>query len=194
MINVDLKNALIFENKKEWRIWLENNHAKLNEIWLIHYNKSSNKKSINHYDAVEEALCFGWIDSTLKKIDKERYVLRYTPRKEKSVWSKINKETAEKMVLLGKMTESGLKTINSAKKHGLWKIAYTNKLKGKLPSDLKKALIIDKTAWNNFQNFANSYRNMYIGWIKNAKTDITRTKRISEVVQRSKENKKPGIK
>jgi len=153
MIKVNLNNTLLFENKKKWRIWLENHHSKKNEIWLIHYKKSSNKKSINHYDAVEEALCFGWIDSTLKKIDEERYVLRYTPRKEKSVWSKINKETAEKMILLGKMTDSGLKTINLAKKHGLWKLAYTNKVKEKIPSDLQKALIIDKTAWNNFQNF-----------------------------------------
>jgi len=193
MINVDLNNALLFENKKEWRKWLVSNHSKLKEIWLIHYKKSSDKKNINHYDAVEEALCFGWIDSTLKRIDDERYVLRYTPRKEKSVWSKINKETAERMILLGKMTESGFVTIDLAKKHGLWEKAYTNKVKEELPSDLKKALCSDKIAWNNFQNFANSYRNMYIGWVKNAKTDITRTKRISEVVKRSKDNKKPGI-
>ena len=151
MINIRLNDPLLFENKKEWRKWLEKNHAKLNEIWLIHYKKSSNKKSINHYDAVEEALCFGWIDSTLKKIDEERYILRYTPRKRKSVWSKINKETAEKMILQGKMTESGLVKINLAKKHGLWKTAYTNKVKEKLPSDLKKALIVDKIAWNNLK-------------------------------------------
>lgn len=193
MINVDLNNALLFENKKEWRKWLVSNHSKLKEIWLIHYKKSSDKKSINHYDVVEEALCFGWIDSTLKRIDDERYVLRYTPRNEKSVWSKINKETAERMILIGKMTKSGFVAIDFAKKHGLWEKAYTNKVKEKLPSDLQKALFSDKIAWNNFQNFANSYRTMYIGWIKNAKTDITRTKKISEVVKRSKDNKKPGI-
>ena len=193
MDNVDLNNALLFENKREWRGWLEINHLKLKEIWLIHYKKASNKKSITHYDAVEEALCFGWIDSTLKRIDEERYVLKYTPRKKKSVWSKINKETAERMILLEKMTESGLAAITLAKKNGLWEIAYSNKVKEKLPLDLKKALYSDKIAWDNFQNFANSYRNMYIGWVKNAKTDMTRTKRICEVVKRSKENKKPGI-
>jgi uncharacterized protein YdeI (YjbR/CyaY-like superfamily) len=193
MININLNKALLFENKKEWREWLEHNHSKFKEIWLIHYKKVSNKKSITHNDSVEEALCFGWIDSTLKKIDEERYVLRYTPRKEKSVWSKINKETAEKMIKQGRMRQPGFEAINSAKKHGLWDTAYTNKVKEKLPSDLKKALNSDKIAWNNFQNFANSYRNMYIGWIKNAKTVITRTKRINEVVKRSKENKKPGV-
>jgi uncharacterized protein YdeI (YjbR/CyaY-like superfamily) len=193
MIDVDLNKTILFEDKKKWREWLEKNHLKYNEIWLIHYKKNSSKRSINHCDAVEEALCFGWIDSTLKKIDEERYILRFTPRKKKSVWSKINKETAEKMILLGKMTQSGFDTIDIAKKQGLWETAYTNKVKDRLPSDLKKALVLDKVAWNNFQNFANSYRNMYIGWIKNAKTDTTRLKRINEVVKRSRENKKPGV-
>ena len=135
MIDINLDNALLFENKKEWRKWLESNHDKLKEIWLIHYKKSSNKKSINHFDAVEEALCFGWIDSTLKKIDEERYILRYTPRKEKSVWLKINKETAERLISLGKMMGPGLEKINLEKKHGLWNTAYTNKVKEKIPSD-----------------------------------------------------------
>ena len=193
MIDDDFKKTLLFEDKKKWRDWLEKNHLKYNEIWLTHYKKNSNKKSIKQRDAVEEAICFGWIDSTLKKIDEERYILRYTPRKKKSVWSKINKDTAEKMILLGKMTQSGYDTINIAKKQGLWETAYTNKVKDRLPSDLKRALVLDKIAWNNFQNFANSYRNMYIGWIKNAKTDKTRLKRINEVVKRSKENKKPGV-
>jgi len=193
MIEYNLNEALLFRNKEKWRRWLEDNHNKFKEIWLIHYKKSSNKKSITHYDAVGEALCFGWIDSTLKRIDEERFILRYTPRKNKSVWSKINKETAEKMILQGKMTQAGLEKINSAKKNGLWKKAYTNKIREELPSDLEKALNFDKVALNNFQNFANSYRNMYIGWVKNAKTSETRIKRINEVVKRSKENKKPGI-
>jgi uncharacterized protein YdeI (YjbR/CyaY-like superfamily) len=193
MIKFDLNNALLFKKKEEWRKWLEQNHLKFKEIWLIHYKKSSNKKNLTHHDAVEEALCFGWIDSTLKKIDEDRYILRYTPRKNKSVWSKINKETAERMIMQGKMTQEGLEKINLAKKNGLWKIAYTNKIRDKLPSDLEKYLHSDKIAWENFQKFANSYRNIYIGWVKNAKTDITRLKRIKEVVKRSRENKKPGI-
>jgi len=193
MIKFDLNNALLFENKNEWRKWLEGNHFKFKNIWLIHYKKSSNKNNLTHFDAVEEALCFGWIDSTLKRIDEERYILRYTPRKNKSVWSKINKETAERMILQGKMTQAGLEKIKSAKKNGLWKTAYTNKIRDKLPSDLEKSLQSDKIAWENFQNFANSYRNMYIGWVKNAKTVKTRSKRIDEVVKRSRENKKPWV-
>jgi len=160
---------------------------------MPYYKKKSDKKSVNHFDAVEEALCFGWIDSKLKRIDEERFILRYTPRKGKSVWSKINRDAAEKMIMLGKMTGAGLKKINLAKKQGLWDSAYTNLKKDRLPSDLKKALLENKEAWNNFRNFANSYRNTYIGWVKSAKTDETRKKRIREVVKRSITNKKPGI-
>ena len=190
---IELENALFFKNRDEWRNWLEKNHRTINEVWLIHYKKSSGKKGLNHFNAVEEAICFGWIDGKLKKIDEQRFILRYSTRKSKSVWSKINKENAEKMISLGKMTQAGLNKIEEAKKQGFWDNAYTNLVKERLPSDLKNALIVNKKAWNNFQQFANSYRNMYIGWVKNAKTEETRKKRISEVVKNSLENKKTVI-
>lgn len=159
-------------------------------MWLIHYKKSSSRNSISHIDAVEEALCFGWIDSKLIKIDKDRFVLKYSPRKSKSVWSKINKEKAEELTTLGKMTQSGLDKIEEAKTHGLWDSTYTNKVKERIPLDLKQALIINNKAWYNFQHFANSYRNMYILWVNGAKTQETREKRISEVVKYLEVNKK----
>jgi uncharacterized protein YdeI (YjbR/CyaY-like superfamily) len=193
MTNRELATALLFKNRDEWRCWLEKNHTQFSEVWLIHYKKSSGKQSVNHVDAVEEALCFGWIDSKLKKIDDERFILRYSPRRSKSVWSQINKEKAEKMSSLGKMTPAGFDKIEEAKKHGFWDAAYTNLVKERLPSDLKKALMVNEKAWDNFQNFANSYRNMYIGWVKNAKTEKTRKKRIAEVVKRSLYNRKPGV-
>ena len=96
--------------------WLKKNHTTLTEVWLIHYKKSSSNESVNHFDAVEEALCFEWIDSKLKKIDDERFILKYSPRKPQSVWLKINKATAEQMVSLGKMTRAGLEKIEVAKK------------------------------------------------------------------------------
>jgi uncharacterized protein YdeI (YjbR/CyaY-like superfamily) len=192
MTDVELSNALFFNHRDEWRSWLEKNHTTLSEVWLIHYKKSSVKNNLNHFDAVEEALCFGWIDSKLKKIDEERFILRYSPRKSKSVWSKINKKTAEKMISLGKMTMTGFEKIEEAKKNGLWDTAYTNLVKERLPKDLKKTLLENKIAWDNFQQFANSYRNTYIGWVNGAKTEKTRKKRIYEVVKRSLKNKKPG--
>jgi len=190
---MNLNSPLHFKNRNEWRSWLEKNHNKSNEVWLIHYKKYSSKKSINHIDAVDEALCFGWIDSKLKKIDEERFILKYSPRKSKSVWSKINKEKAEELISSEKMTQAGLDKIEEAKRQGLWDTAYTNKLKERLPSDLKQALMKDDKAWYNFQHFANSYRNMYIGWVKGAKTEETRERRTREVVKRSLKNKKPGI-
>jgi uncharacterized protein YdeI (YjbR/CyaY-like superfamily) len=189
----ELASAKLFKNKVEWRDWLEKNHTTKDGIWLIHYKKKSKKHSVSHSDAVEEALCFGWIDSKLKRIDEERYILRYTPRKGKSVWSKINKDAAEKMIKFGKMTDAGIEKIKIAKKQGLWETAYTNLKKDRLPSDLKIALSENKIARKNFNNFANSYRNSYIGWVKGAKTEETKKRRIKEVVKRSILNKKPGI-
>lgn len=191
--SMNVEEALVFKTRNGWRRWLEKHHKETKEIWLIHYKKQSRKHSITHFEAVEEALCFGWIDSTLKKIDEERFILRYTPRKSKSVWSKINKEKAEEMIRTGKMTPAGLEKIAEAKKRGLWDGAYTNKVKERIPFDLKQALMSDGEAWENFQGFANSYRNMYCGWVKNARTTETRQKRIAEVVHRSHLNKKPGI-
>jgi len=190
---MNLENALSFNNRNEWRTWLEKNHTTKKEVWLVHYKKRAKKGRLNHIDAVEEALCFGWIDSKLKKIDEDRFILKYSPRKSKSVWSKINKEKAEAMNISGKMTKAGLDKIEEAKKHGLWDTAYTNKVKERIPADLKQALLADGTAWDNFHGFANSYRNMYCGWVKAAKTKETRERRIAEVVRRSRQNKKPGV-
>lgn len=191
MAQIDIGNALLFKSRDEWRSWLEKNHVILEGVWLIHFKKSLGKKSLNHVDAVEEALCFGWIDSTLKKIDNERFILKYSPRKPRSIWSKINKEKAEKLIAQGKMTPAGFKRIKEAKKHGFWDSAYTNLVKEEIPLDLETALREDTTAWDNFHRFANSYRNTYIGWIANAKTTETRKKRVSEVVKRSSNNQKP---
>jgi uncharacterized protein YdeI (YjbR/CyaY-like superfamily) len=190
---IELDTALFFNNRNEWRSWLKENHMRKKEAWLIHYKKSSSKTNLNHVDAVKEAICFGWIDSKLKRIDEERFILRYSPRKQHSVWSKINKQTAKKMISTGKMMPTGLEKINEAKKLGYWDSAYTNLVTEQLPSDLKNALMENNTAWNNFQHFANSYRNSYIGWVNNAKTLDTRKRRIVEVVKRSLNNKKPGI-
>ena len=190
-MNID--KALYFKDSQEWRKWLEENGDSTEEVWLVHYKKHSNKVSVSHNDAVAEALCFGWIDGKLKSIDDERFILRYSPRKANSVWSKINKDKAELLVAQGKMTAAGLARIEEAKRNGYWHAAYTNKIRDEIPPDLKKALMENSKAWNNFESFANSYQNMYVGWVSSAKTDETRKKRIMEVVKRSALNKKAGI-
>lgn len=193
MTDPDPTTALLFKTRADWRAWLHHNHHTKTEVWLIHYKKPYHDHSISHLEAVEDAICYGWIDSKLKRLDDHRFILRYTPRKPTSVWSQINKDTAERMIAQRKMTDAGLTTIENAKKHRTWNKSYTNIKKERLPTDLKTALQTDPTAWTNFQTYANTYRNMYIGWINNAKTPATRHKRIMDVVKRSHHNKKPGI-
>ena len=190
---METSEALFFKNGQEWRTWLQQCHAEKNAVWLIHYNKSSGKTGITYDEALEEALCFGWIDGKMKSLDDEKYIIRYSPRKARSVWSKLNKEKAEQLIASGRMTYAGLAKIKAAKNNGYWDSAYTNRVTDELPLDLKKALILDKDAWYHFQGFANSYRNTYIGWVTMAKSDETRKRRISEVVKRSSMNKKPGM-
>ncbi len=185
--------TLFFKNRSEWRKWLERNNDSRNEAWLIHYRKHVDKTGLRHLEAVEEAICYGWIDGKLMKLDGEKFALRYSPRKAGSVWSKINRDTAERMIKSGEMTEAGLKKIEAAKRTGSWDKAYTNRKRERMPSDLKAALMSNKTAWHNFKKFANTYWNMYIGWVTGAKTPETRKRRIEEVVKRSATNKKPGL-
>lgn len=192
-MNIDLDKALVFKSRQEWRKWLAKNHDKKHEALIIHYRKSSSKQTLSHIEAVEEALCFGWIDSILRRVDDERFVLKYTPRKPKSVWSKINRDKAEKLIKTGKMTPAGLVKIEEAKNNSLWDSAYTNRVRDEMPDDLEEALRQNKTAWQNFHQFANSYRNMYVGWVTAAKTEVTRKKRITEIIYRSERKIKPGI-
>jgi uncharacterized protein YdeI (YjbR/CyaY-like superfamily) len=189
---MDIKDALHFADSRAWRKWLEKNHDTSKGVWLVHYKKDSGQTSARYDDALDEALCFGWIDSIMKSLDDDKFVLKYTPRKGKSVWSERNKDKAERLIASGRMTPAGLAMIEEAKKNGLWQNAYSSKRKEKMPPDLKKALLKDSDAWRNFHNFANSYWNMYIAWINDAKTEKTRAIRISEVVRRSAINKKPG--
>lgn len=188
-----LSGAKHFKNRNEWRKWLHKNHGNVDEIWLIFYKKHTGKPGITHSEAVEESLCFGWIDSKVKRIDDERFIQKYTPRKPNSVWSKINKESAQKMIREGKMSPSGFEKIKEAKRSGKWSAAYTSRRKLAMPNDLKKALMKKKKAWNNFSSFANTYQNMYIGWVDSAKRKEMRERRIGEVVRRAARNQKPGM-
>lgn len=185
--------TLYVKDRDEWRAWLEKHHDSESAIWLIYYKKHTNKPTIPYDDAVEEALCFGWIDSLVKTIDAEKYKQKYTPRKNNSVWSELNVKRCKKMIKEGKMTKAGMKLIEDAKKNGKWEAAYSTKKLFKLPDDLKSALKKNKAAWENFYNFAPSYKNNYIGWVISAKREETKNKRIKEVVSRAAKNQKPGM-
>lgn len=185
--------TLFCKNRDEWRVWLEQNHAYTNEIWLIYYKKHTKKPTITYNEAVEEALCFGWIDSIVKRIDEETYMQKYTPRKSNSIWSLLNTKRVEKMISEGKMTKTGFNQIDIAKKNGYWEKAYSSQNDAEMPKELENALKENKVAWENFNRFAKSYKNTYIFWVIDAKRPETIKRRIEFVVERSEKNLKPGM-
>lgn len=188
-----MTNTLYVRNREEWRKWLENNSGTAREIWLIYYKKHTKKPTISYDDAVEEALCFGWIDSTVRRIDEERYMQWYLPRKKSSQWSLLNKQRAEKMISEGKMTEKGMLLIEEAKKNGSWQKAYTTQGIMNQPADLVVALSKNTIALRNFKNFSQGLKNRYILYINDAKKPETRVRRINKIVELSLNNVKPGI-
>jgi uncharacterized protein YdeI (YjbR/CyaY-like superfamily) len=181
----ELKNGVkVFyaKNRKAFRSWLEKNHAKEKSVWLVLYNKSSATKSISYVEAVEEALCFGWIDSKPNKRDPESRYQYFTKRKPTGVWSSINKERIEKLAEKGLMTEAGLAAIEQAKKNGSWN-ALDKIDKIEIPKDLEDALAKNKKATGNFNTFAPSSKKIILSWIYNAKRTETRKQRVAETVK-----------
>ena len=188
---MEIQNALYFPTRREWRKWLEKNHAKETEAWVLRYKKDSGKSSVTYEEALEEALCYGWIDGRMRGVDSEKSAVRFSPRKAKSRWSKVNKDKAEKMIAEGKMTAAGMTKIEDARESGAWASAYVLKEAQEIPADLQKALQQNKEIWSNFQKFPPSRRNGYIYWLDDAKTPATRQKRIAEIIDRSAVLKQP---
>jgi uncharacterized protein YdeI (YjbR/CyaY-like superfamily) len=182
------QEPIFFKDKAEWRRWLQRNHDKSSEIWIITYKRHVDKQSLSYEDALEEALCYGWIDSRMRRIDDEKHTWRFTSRKPNSIWSLSNRRRAEKLIMQGRMSEPGVAKIDAAKKSGKWDEAYRPSKPPKMPDYLKEALMKDDRAWRNFQAFAGSYRHTYIHWVTSAKREETRERRIEEVVRRARQN------
>lgn len=190
--DMERKDALFFENRQIWRVWLEKNHDRMDEVWLLHFNKRSGMAGLCHVDAVEEAICYGWIDSKLRNIDADRFALRYTPRRKNCVWSEINKKTAKRMITSGRMTRPGLDKIEEAKKNGRWASAYSSRRQPMIPEDLRAALAGHRDSWENFRRLSNTRQTQYIAWVESAVRPKTREQRINIVVKRSCYGLKPG--
>jgi uncharacterized protein YdeI (YjbR/CyaY-like superfamily) len=168
---------------------LQNRKAE-DSVWLVYYKKNSGTASVEYSDAVDEALCFGWIDSKAVGIDEERYKQFFCKRKPTSVWSKVNKTKIEKLITANKMTEAGYACIEIAKQNGSWTIldAVEELI---VPDDLEKLFSKSKTAKENFIAFSRTDKRNILQWIALAKRPETRLARITEVVALAKENKKP---
>ena len=185
---------LYVKKKDQWRDWLSRHHASENEVWLIFYKKETSRPTIPYEAAVEEALCFGWIDSIIKKIDARKYARKFTPRKDNSIWSQLNKKRVNKMIEQKRMTDFGLAKIKAAKKADLWDKDPRPKISLDIPPEFAKALARNKKAKENFDKLAPSYRKHYIGWITIAKRQETKDKRIKESITLLEKGRKLGLK
>ena len=179
-------------NRAAWRRWLERHHTTSPGVWLVYYKRASGKPRVEYNDAVEEALCFGWIDSRLNGIDEWRSRQLFTPRRPKSAWSASNKERVERLVAAGLMTDAGLAAIEVAKANGMW-TAYDDVAALTMPDDLRAALSRDRVARLNFEGFSKSARKGILWWIQSAKRPETRARRVSETVRLAHENRMAGF-
>jgi uncharacterized protein YdeI (YjbR/CyaY-like superfamily) len=175
------------KDRREWRTWLRTNHSKEKNVWLILYKKESDVPTVHYEDAVDEALCFGWIDSRPNKRDKQSYYLLFSKRNPKSNWSEANRERAEKLIKQDLMEKAGFNLIELAKKNGTW-TALTDVQNAVIPDDLQHALNKNKKALSNFEAFPPSSKRIILEWILNAKKPETRQKRITETVTLAAKN------
>ena len=185
---------LYLSNRNDWRTWLENNYATKKEVWLIYYKKHAGKPSIPYEDSVEEALCFGWIDSIIKRIDDERCARKFIPRTSRSTWSESNKKRAERMIRKDRMTEAGMARVNDAKKSGEWFESNVVPKNLIIPAFIEEGLTKNKKASENFNKLAESYKKLYVRWISSAKREETRLRRLEEAIDLLEQNKKLGLK
>ncbi len=176
-------------SRAEWRAWLAENHTRAEGVWLVSYKKATGKPRFEYDEAVEEALCFGWIDSKPNKLDEERSLLWFAPRKGGTGWSKPNKERVEKLLAAGLMTTAGLAKVEAAKADGAW-TALDSIEALEVPPDLVEALASYPTATAYFDAFPRSVKRGILEWIAAAKTPATRTKRITETATLAAENKR----
>lgn len=179
----DERQLIAFENRREWRSWLESQHDHATEVWLTIYKKGTRKQNLSLDDAVEEALCFGWIDGKLVSLDAERYSLRFTPRKANSVWSIRNIKRIEKLIEEGLMTEAGMEKVNAARRNGQWDAAINREQIDRIPEDLDEALRRRKGSMTGFNELTNSRRKQLLHWLFTAKRSETRQNRIKAIVQ-----------
>jgi len=181
--------TLQVRTRLEWRTWLQDHHRSELEIWLVFHKRHTGLEEMSYDDAVEEALCFGWVDSLVRRLDEDRYARKVTPRKPDSRWSTANRRRYADLKTCGLLTPAGLERpptgrTGDAPRPRLWV----------LPPYIEKALKADARAWKHFERLAPSQRRAYIGWIDSAKREATRTRRLREAVGLLAAGQKLGLK
>lgn len=194
---MQITETLYVTTRNAWRKWLQKNHAKKKEVWLIYYKKNSGKKRIPYVDAVKEALCFGWIDSTAKGIDEEKYAQRFSPRKKGSPISPLNLEHIRELLNEGKMTPAGMvhltgnENTSNEDAHAQLKKKHAKLV---IPKDVLRELKKDPEVWKNFQAFPENYQRIRIGWLdvrSPERMDVWK-QRLNYLIKMTKKNKRFG--
>jgi uncharacterized protein YdeI (YjbR/CyaY-like superfamily) len=184
---MELPKTLYVTSREEWRAWLTKHYQSETEVWLIYYKKHTGRPRISYDDAVEEALCFGWIDSIVKRMDDEKFAQKFTPRRDNTKWSALNQRRLRKLIHEGRMTRAGLAKIDPAIL-GEKTQAKQRRDDVDIPPFVKQALMANAKAWLNFRNLTPSRRRSYIRLIMDAKKEETREQRLREAVSRLEQN------
>jgi uncharacterized protein YdeI (YjbR/CyaY-like superfamily) len=181
--------TLDVRTRRQWRKWLEEHHDKETEIWLIFHKRHTGVACLSYDDAVEEALCYGWIDSIIRRLDESRYARKLTPRKAGSRWSGANRRRYEDLASRGLLAAPGLKRPPTSRSADA-----PRPLVNELPSYIRRALGANRRAWRFFEGLAPSYRRTYVGWIGSAKREETKERRLHEAVRLLAAGRKLGLK
>jgi uncharacterized protein YdeI (YjbR/CyaY-like superfamily) len=187
--------AFLASTTADWRAWLAQNCQSEKEVWLVIYHSDSGTPSVRYHEAIEHALCYGWIDSQARKRDADSSCLRFTPRSPHSTWSRVNRQRAVRMIELGLMTEPGQALIELARASGTWQV-LPDAESSAIPDDLRELLDRNEAARKNFQNFPPSSKRLILEWIVTARKPDTRQRRINQTVTLAEVNIRahhPGI-
>ena len=181
-----------FTSQEKFRQWLEKNHDRANELLLGFHKKDSGKKSVTYPQALDEALCFGWIDGVRKSLDEKSYTIRFTPRKPRSIWSNVNVGHVERLKKEGRMAEPGLKAyaLRDPKRTGIY--AFENEPREFSP-EFEKKFRANKRAWEFFQSEPPSIRKVCISWVMTAKKEETRVRRLDQLIDRAAQGIRSGV-
>ncbi|WP_126973934.1 YdeI/OmpD-associated family protein [Gynurincola endophyticus] len=178
------------KSRSHWRKWLEKNHQLKEAVWLVYYRSSTKIPSITWSEAVDEALCFGWIDSTKKTVDEKSYIQYFSKRKPNSTWSKVNKTKIEKLIENNLMTKAGFESIETAKQNGTW-FLMDDIEELIIPEDLNSVLNKSKKAVIFFESQSKSIKKILLHWVVTAKRPETRKKRIDEIARLAAKGMRP---
>ncbi len=193
---MEITRTLYVHTPAKWRAWLKKNHRTAREIWLVYYNKASGRPRLAYNDAVDQALCFGWIDSTVKKLDRDRFCQRFTPRKPGSPCSEMNKARVHRLIREGKMAPAGLVALKGTLGHGtrITRRGLRHPKDWTFPPDILRAIQADPTAWKYFRKFPDTYKRIRVAFIEGARKRPAEFKRrLNSFLKRTSQNKRFGM-